>query len=176
MSSQLRLETKTARLRLGPKRQECGGWVNTRVTSKGHEYLTKSHNSTHSSWTDIFLHAPTQAQTTNKMMASRILSRFLPSADDGTYGQRYEDDDGPSPDRAERAMRDSDDGLDALLAEAQAEGDSDLELDQYQPSSSRPRGDEDIPTSLLVEPKPDQSTFAPPPSHHTDPREATTTP
>jgi autophagy-related protein 9 len=166
MSGQIRLKAKDVGLGVGPMRQEGGERINTRVI-KG-TGATNSLNSTHSSWADTFLDAHRQAQTTNKMMASRILSRFLPSADDGTYGQHYEDDDGPSPDRAERAMRDSDDGLDAFLAEAQAEGDSDLELDQYQPSSSRPHGDEDIPNSLLVEPKPDQSTFAPPPGQHTE--------
>lgn len=99
-------------------------------------------------------------------MASRILSRFLPSADDGPYEDDYRHDHGRTPDRAERGLRDSSDEheLNALMA-----GDAEPDLDfDPQPSTSRPHADEDIPASLLMEDKPDQSTFAPPPNHRTE--------
>ncbi|KAG9652239.1 APG9-domain-containing protein, partial [Aureobasidium melanogenum] len=101
------------------------------------------------------------------MMASRILSRFLPSADDGLYEDDYRHDHGRTPDRAERGLRDSSDEheLNALMA---GDAEPDLDFDPHQPSTSRPHADEDIPASLLIEDKPDQSTFAPPPSHRTE--------
>ncbi|KAI5257563.1 APG9-domain-containing protein [Aureobasidium subglaciale] len=118
---------------------------------------------------EALLYAPTLVRTTTRMMASRILSRFLPTAEDGsTYQQSYEHDHGPTPDRAERGLRDSSDEheLNALLAQVDAEADFDFDADEATPS--RPHGDEDIPASLLIEDKPDQSTFAPPPSQRTE--------
>ncbi|KAI4730392.1 APG9-domain-containing protein [Aureobasidium sp. EXF-10728] len=100
------------------------------------------------------------------MMASRILSRFTPSADDGGHRDEYGRDHGPTSDRAERGLRDSSDEheLNALIAE---DVDADLDFDPHQPSSSRPHGD-DVPGSLLMEDKAGQSTFAPPPTHRTE--------
>ncbi|THX04214.1 APG9-domain-containing protein [Aureobasidium pullulans] len=102
------------------------------------------------------------------MMASRILSRFLPNADDGSYQQSYGHDHGPTSDRAERGLRDSSDEheLNALLA--QVDDEADLDFDPRQGTSSRPHGDEDIPASLLMEDKPDQSSFAPSPSRRAE--------
>ncbi|KAG9641871.1 APG9-domain-containing protein, partial [Aureobasidium melanogenum] len=101
------------------------------------------------------------------MMASRILSRFLPSADDGLYEDDYRHDHGRTSDRAERGLRDSSDEheLNALMA---GDAEPHLDFDPHQPSTSRPHADEDIPASLLIEDKPDQSTFAPPPNHRTE--------
>ncbi|KAG9672280.1 APG9-domain-containing protein, partial [Aureobasidium melanogenum] len=101
------------------------------------------------------------------MMASRILSRFLPSADDGLYEDDFRNDHGRTSDRAERGLRDSSDEheLNALMA---GDAEPDLDFDPHQPSTSRPHADEDIPASLLIEDKPDQSTFAPTPNHRTE--------
>ncbi|KAG9831037.1 APG9-domain-containing protein, partial [Aureobasidium melanogenum] len=101
------------------------------------------------------------------MMASRILSRFLPSADDGLYQDDYRHDHDRTSDRAERGLRDSSDEheLNALMA---GDAEPDLDFDPPQPSTSRPHADEDIPASLLMEDKPDHSTFAPPPNHRTE--------
>lgn len=97
-------------------------------------------------------------------MVSRILSRFLPTADDGTYHTGH----GPTPDRAERGLRDSSDEheLNALLAEAELEADDDLESLPSRPLASRNQADDDIPASLLMEDRPEQSTHAPPPPSH----------
>jgi autophagy-related protein 9 len=101
------------------------------------------------------------------MMASRILSRFLPGADDGLYqGQDHET---PS-DRAERGLRDSSDEheLNALLAQVEAEAEADLDFDPHRPSPSRRHEPDDIPASLLIEDKADQSTYSPPQSHRAE--------
>lgn len=99
-------------------------------------------------------------------MASRILSRFLPTADDGTYQPDHphgHGHGGPTADRAERGLRDSSDEheLNALLAEVDAQADADFD-EPPQPSTSRRHAEDDIPASLLVEDKPDQSSIAPP--------------